>query len=130
DGGVVQVDDNHAVTPVAGPLGEHPGVEEVAVNPRMNQAVVVDEGRTTLKWSELARDATVEIIAQGKNLRSPSLDLAGLAWIVEGTGESSRLLVASPGSEPSAVPINGLDDPIEAVAVAPDGARIALIAGG
>jgi hypothetical protein len=136
DEGVVQVDDNRVVTPVAGPLGQHPSVEEVAVDPRMSQAVVVDEGRTTLKWSELTPDAGVEIIAQGQALRSPSVDLTGLAWVIEGTGESSRLLVASPGSEPAVVPLgaldgNGLDGSrLDAVAVAPDGTRIALVADG
>lgn len=131
DAGVVQLDNNHVVTPVAGPLGEHPGVDEVAVNPQMNQAVVVDERRTTLKWSELLPEATVDIIAQGRALRSPSVDLTGLAWVIEGSDESSRLIVASPASEQAVVPIVGLEGSrLDAVAVAPDGARIAVVADG
>ncbi len=131
DGGVVQIDDNRTATPLVGPFGEHPGVEEVAVDPRMSQAVVVDEGRTSLKWSELAAEANVEIIAQGRELRSPSVDLNGLAWVIEGAETSSRLLVASPGSEQAVVPIRGLDGSrLDAVAVAQDGARIALVADG
>ncbi|HEX6336421.1 MAG TPA: LpqB family beta-propeller domain-containing protein [Jiangellaceae bacterium] len=131
DTGVVQVDDNRVATPVVGPLSEHPGVEEVAVDPAMSRAVVVDEGRTTLKWSELAADARVEIIAQGQLLRSPSVDLTGLAWVIEGNEESSKLVVSSPVSEPAVVPIRGLDGRrLDAVAVAADGARIALVADG
>ena len=131
DAGVVQLDDDRAVTPVVGPLGELPGVEDVAVDPRMNQAVVVDEGRTTLKWSELAADASLEIIAQGQLLRSPSVDLTGLAWVIEGSDKSSKLVVASPDSEQAIVPISGLSGRrLDAVAVAADGARIALVANG
>ena len=129
--GVVQLDDNHVATPVIGPLSEHPGVEEVAVDPSMSSAVVVDEGRTTLKWSELAADASVEIIAQGQMLRSPSVDLTGLAWAIEGNEQSSKLVVSSPLSEQAVVPITGFDGRrLDAVAVAADGARIALVADG
>ena len=129
DAGVVQLDDNRVPTPVVGPLSQHPGVEEVAVDPAMGSAVVVDEGRTTLKWSELAADANVEIIAQGQLLRSPSVDLTGLTWAIEGNEQSSRLIVSSPVSEQAVVPISGLDGRrLDAVAVAADGARIALVA--
>jgi hypothetical protein len=131
DAGVVQLDDNQMVTPVVGPLSAHPGVEEVAIDPAMSSAVVVDEGRATLKWSGLAADASVEIIAQGQMLRSPSVDLTGLAWAIEGTEQSSKLVVSSPLSEQAVVPISGLDGRrLDAVAVAADGARIALVADG
>ena len=131
DAGVVQLDDNHVPTPVMGPLGGHAGVEDVAVNPQMTHAVVVDEGRTTLKWSALALDGVVDIIAQGRALRSPSVDLTGLAWVIEGSEGGSKLIVASPESGQETVPVSGLDvSRLEAVAVAPDGARIALVADG
>jgi hypothetical protein len=114
-----------------GPLGGHAGVEDVAVNPQMTHAVVVDEGRTTLKWSALALDGVVDIIAQGRALRSPSVDLTGLAWVIEGSEGGSKLIVASPESGQETVPVSGLDvSRLEAVAVAPDGARIALVADG
>jgi hypothetical protein len=131
DAGVVQLDDNQVATPVVGPLSAHPGVEEVAVDPAMSSAVVVDEGRTSLKWSELSVDASVEIIAQGQLLRSPSVDLTGLAWVIEGNEQSSKLVVSSPVSEQAVVPITGLDGRrLDAVAVAADGARIGLVADG
>lgn len=131
DAGVVRLDDNRVATPVEGPLSELPGVEDVAVGPSMSSAVVVDEGRTTLKWSELAAGASLEIVAHGRQLRSPSVDLTGLAWVIEGSGTSSKLVVASPVSEPAVVPISGLDGRrLDAVAVAADGARIALVAEG
>lgn len=131
DAGVVQLDDDQVATPVVGPLSAHPGVEEVAVDPAMSSAVVVDEGRTSLKWSELSVDASVEIIAQGQLLRSPSVDLTGLAWVIEGNEQSSKLVVSSPVSEQAVVPISGLDGRrLDAVAVAADGARIGLVADG
>ena len=136
EAGLVRFEDADTVGPVPGPLGEFERaaeVVEVAVDLRMAEAVVVDEGRGSMIWSELTGTGELTIIAEGQELRSPSFDRTGLVWVVEGTGTDSRLLVAAPppAAEPvevSAAALAGRS--IEAVALSADGARIAIVSEG
>lgn len=131
DTGVVRFDSSDVVSPVLGPLGEFAQAVELAVDPRMTEAVVIDESRATLIWSRLTANSSLDIIADGRDLRSPSFDRTGLVWVVDGTGDDSRVLVAGTATEPAVVDVSGLEDrQIDAVAVAADGTRVAVAAEG
>lgn len=132
ESGLVRFDEGDVITPVPGPLGEFERpITEFAVDPRMSEAAVVDEGRTSLIWSPLAVPAEVKIIADGQELRSPTFDRTGLVWVVEGTGAGSRLLAVAPSAELVTVSADALGGrSIEAIAMAADGTRIAVVSEG
>jgi hypothetical protein len=131
DEGVRRFDSNGTVNPVLGPLGEFEQAAEVAVDLRMTEAAVINEARTLLIWSRLRPNAELQMVADGRDLRSPSFDRTGLVWVVDGNGSTSRLLVAGPAAEPSVVEVSGLEEQqIDAVAVSADGTRIALVSEG
>jgi Lipoprotein LpqB beta-propeller domain/Sporulation and spore germination len=120
------------LTPVAGPLGEFPGARELAVDPRVARAAVVDPTGTQLLWAPLDRDTTVSELATGSNLVSVSWDRTGLVWTVDRAAGGSTVIVSEPGAAPVTVPtpsgLVGRD--IGDLAVSPDGSRIALLLGG
>lgn len=131
DTGIVRYDSNGVVSSVLGPLGEFERAVEVAVNLRMTEAVVLDDSRATLIWSPLGPNADLDILAEGRELRSPSFDRTGLVWVVDGTGDNSRLIVAGPTTEPAVVEVSGLEDQhIDSIALSADGTRIAVVAEG
>src|SRR5690606_9304196 len=69
--------------------------------------------------------------ADGQELRSPTFDRTGLVWVVEGTGAGSRLLAVAPSAELVTVSADALGGrSIEAIAMAADGTRIAVVSEG
>ncbi len=116
------------LTPVAGALGELPGVRTVAVDPWAGRAAVVDSTGTQLLWAPLADSADAAPLATGADLGPMSWDRTGLVWVVDHAGGGSRVMVVEPGAEstqvstPTALTERHIDD----LAVSPDGTRIAV----
>jgi Lipoprotein LpqB beta-propeller domain/Sporulation and spore germination len=131
DAGLVRFAEGDVAGPVPGQLGEFEGATDVAVDLRMAEAVVINEGRTSLLWSVLTGTGELEIIAEGQELRSPSFDRTGLVWAVEGSGADARLLAATTSGERVTISGDALDGrSIDAVALAADGTRIAVVSEG
>nr|WP_246401254.1 LpqB family beta-propeller domain-containing protein [Jiangella mangrovi] len=132
DAGVVRVADGE-LTPVAGPLGDLPGIREVAVNLGGHRAVVItgDGGTgTQVQAASFGEEEQLETLFQGVDLASLSWDRTGLVWAVDHGVQGPGLVVTQPDGQPLEVELDqelaGGD--ITRLAVSPDGARVALVA--
>ncbi|MFE0102730.1 LpqB family beta-propeller domain-containing protein [Streptomyces sp. NPDC059009] len=123
-------------SPVSGPLGsgEQP-LRSAAVSRDEERAAGVSLDGKSLYMGSLVSGGELgkaEVHSKAKSeedrLSTPSWDGRGDLWVADRDGEHSRLLWLSQGAgEPVDVRIPDLDGRIEAVRVAADGVRIALI---
>jgi hypothetical protein len=120
------------LTPVAGPLGELPGIHGLAVDRGGGRAAVIDADRTRVLWAPLDNASEVAELASGTALGSLAWDRTGLVWAVDRVPGGSRIVVATPGGTPAEVPVPQLLAGREIVdlAVSPEGSRVAVAAGG
>jgi hypothetical protein len=133
DTGMVAVADGE-LTPVAGPLGELPGISEVAVNLGGHRAVVITPdpaGGTQVQAASFGEEEQLETLFQGVDLSSLAWDRTGLVWAVDHGVDGPGLIVTQPDGQPLEVvapQLAGRD--VQRLAVSPDGARVALVVGG
>ncbi len=122
--------------PVPGPLGEgEQALGSVAVSRDEHWAAGVGADGKSLYVSSLVPGASLGdplLSSAGKReadrLTPPSWDAQGDLWIADRDPAAARLLVFRQGEgEPSQVRMPGLDGRVQAVRVAADGVRIALI---
>ncbi|WP_062203697.1 LpqB family beta-propeller domain-containing protein [Streptomyces sp. NBRC 109706] len=126
--------------PVSGPLGQGDVVlRSAAVSRDGDSAAGVSEDGSTLYVAPLdGRDAELEALPladpadENGGLTAPSWDGLGDLWLADRDAEEPGLLRLSAGrGEPREVPVDGLGagQRIEALRVAPDGVRIAMLIG-
>lgn len=134
EAGVVSVADGE-LTPVAGPLGDLPGIREVAVNLGGHRAVVITPdpaGGTQVQAASFGEEEQLETLFRGIDLTSLAWDRTGLVWAVDDGVEGAGLIVTEPNGEPLEVLLDSelAGHDIERLAVSPDGARVALVVDG
>ncbi|TDC49499.1 hypothetical protein E1212_18170 [Jiangella ureilytica] len=134
DTGVVSVTDGETA-PVAGPLGDLPGISEIAVNQGGHRAVVITgdaASGTVVQAASFGEEEQLETLFQGIDLSSLAWDRTGLVWAVDHGVPGPGLIVTQPDGQPLEVLLDpelaGRD--ITRLAVSPDGARVALVVGG
>ncbi len=124
------------VAPVPGALGEgEKQLRSAAVSRHEDSAAGVSLDGTTLYVASLVSGGSLGepvLTSQGAagadRLTTPSWDNEGDLWVADRNPKKPRLLVLTKGAgEPLEVRTPGLDGRIEAVRVAADGVRIALI---
>lgn len=126
--------------PVSGPLGQRgAGLRSAAVSRDGEQAAGVSADGSTLYVAPLDdRDAEPEAMALAEpadedgGLTGPSWDGLGDLWLADRDAAEPRLLrLSGGGGTPRDVPVEGLREGqrIEALRVAPDGVRIAMLVG-
>ncbi|KAB8161468.1 hypothetical protein FH609_026670 [Streptomyces sp. 3MP-14] len=139
---LVSLSDDHDEKPfpVSGPLGQREaGLRSAAVSRDGDQAAGVSMDGSTLYVAPLSdRDAEPEAMAladptdENGGLSAPSWDGLGDLWLADRDAEEPRLLrLSDGGGTPREVPVEGLREGqrIQALRVAPDGVRIAMLVG-
>lgn len=142
------------VTAVTGPLGDYPGLQEVAVDRRHQRAAAVNENDELILADLNTGNEVTALYPTGGAFGSLAWDGSGLLWAIErerkpaaNSGDGSadgaagqraegdsgnRLLVIDPetGDVADVTPPTKGDAEIEQMAIAPDGVRIAFVIGG
>ncbi|MFK0117176.1 LpqB family beta-propeller domain-containing protein [Streptomyces sp. NPDC090994] len=125
-----------AAEPVPGALGEGgTALRSVAVSRDEHTAAGVGLDARLLYVGSLVSGGSLGepvLVSQGatedERLAPPSWDARGDLWVADRNPDDPRLLVLEKGSEePAEVRVSGLDGRVQAVRVAADGVRIALI---
>ncbi len=116
------------VHPVPGPAGSgKAAVHSPAVSLSGERAAWLRDSGRTLLVGELRDGGGSRVVLRGKRLRSPSWDRYGNLWVVEDRGRRSVVWMLAGGTEPVRVETAGLRGRIQALRVARDGTRVALI---
>lgn len=129
--GVVTIESDGGATPVPGPLGELPGLREVAVNTGGNRAVVVDASGAEVLVGTFGDDESIQPIATGGEFSSLSWDRTGLIWAVDHAGDGGQIVALKPDGQVVPVTADELaGHDVEKVSVSLDGTRIAAVIDG
>lgn len=133
DGRVVGVEDEIAL-PVDGPLGDAGSARSVAVNLTGTRGAAIVEDGTSVSVAGLSEESRLTTLTVGEDLAVPSFDRRDRLWLVDRSGQASRVLVldASAGADPAAVAVpvaaDALDQvQVERLQIAPDGVRAAAV---
>lgn len=118
-------------SPVPGALGTMSDLADVAVDPRSEQAAVVDRAGEQVLMAGLEEGSESRAIYAGTAVSSLAWDPMGVIWALDADDGSTRVVAMTPQGENVPVEITGLDEQqVESLAVSPDGTRLALVIDG
>ena len=124
---------SQAATPVPGEAGTGDvALNQIAVSPDTSRIAGVSPGDDAVYTGGLTPKGALALQLSGKNFSNPSWDRDGNAWVAGTSGGKTGVWMLASGAHPVPVrmtPGTSGYGPVQALRVARDGARIALITG-
>jgi hypothetical protein len=104
-------------------------LDQIAVSPDTSRIAGVSSGDDAVYTGNLSPGGSLALRLSGRDLTNPSWDRDGNLWVAGVSGGKSAIWMLAGGAHPVQVRMPGGYGPVQALRVARDGARIALITG-